>query len=106
VGTKKIAKADTTRTPWLDDKTDAPLFEQYARRLDSFLQTIADGKVEDKEITAQEKRLVELMREVEPMLDDKTHAKVTELLCELTAYDLMQLIHLMQQARPRTTFRG
>jgi hypothetical protein len=31
---------------------------------------------------------------------------VTELLCELTAYDLMQTLHEMQKARPRTAFRG
>jgi hypothetical protein len=41
------------------------------------------------------------MKEVEPMLDDKQHAKVTQLLCELTAYDIMQTLHGVQQARPK-----
>lgn len=94
-----------TRTPWLDD-TDHPQLETYARRLESFVQTMADGRVDEGEIKAQESRLVDLMREVEPMLDDTVHEKVTRLLCELTAYDLMQIIHTMQQARPRTKFRG
>jgi len=94
-----------TRTPWLDE-SDAPQLEAYARRLDSFIQTMADGRVDESEIKAQEGRLVALLREVEPLLDDDVHEKVTRLLCELTAYDLMQIIHTMQQARPRTKFRG
>jgi hypothetical protein len=46
------------------------------------------------------------MKEIEPKLDDGLHAKVTELLCELTAHDLMQMLYQMQQARPKTVFRG
>ncbi|MCC6417303.1 MAG: hypothetical protein IT429_03550 [Gemmataceae bacterium] len=94
------------RQSWLDDKTQEPLIEQYARQLESFMQTMADGVVEEKEIKDQEKRLTKLMKELEPQLDDELHARVTELLCELTAYDLMQMLHLMQQARPVTKFRG
>lgn len=94
------------RTQWLDEKTQTPVIDQYAQKLDTFVQTMADGKVDDKEIKAQETRLVNLMKEVEPLLDDKTHEKVTRLLCELTAYDIMQLLHTMQQARPKTKFRG
>jgi hypothetical protein len=94
------------RTSWFDDKTEAPLIEQRARQLDSFVQTIADGKVEASEIKTQEGRLVALMKEIEPKLDDVLHAKVTQLLCELTAYDLMQILYTVQQARPKTKFRG
>ena len=94
------------RMQWLDDKTQAPLIDQYAQKLDTFVQTMADGIVDDKEMKAQETRLVTLMKEVEPLLDDKTHEKVTKLLCELTAFDIMQMLHTMQQARPKTKFRG
>jgi hypothetical protein len=102
---KKANKA-TGRKSWFDQKTQAPLIEQYARQLDSFIETMADGRVDDAEIQAQESRLVALMKEVEPKLDDALHEKVTQLLCELTAYDIMQLLHTMQQTRPRTTFKG
>jgi hypothetical protein len=94
------------RISWFDEKSEAPLIDTYARQLDSYVQTMADGKVEEKEIRDQEARLVALMKEVEPKLDDQMHEKVTRLLCELTAYDLMQMLHLIQQARPRTAFRG
>jgi hypothetical protein len=100
-------KSSTTeRLAWLDEKTHAPLIEKYARQLDSFIDTMADGKVEPSEITAQEERLIKLMKEIEPQLDDALHAKVTQLLCELTAYDLMQTIAAMQASRPKTAFRG
>jgi hypothetical protein len=94
------------RQSWFDEKTHEPLIEQYARQLDSFLTTMADGVVEAREIKEQEERLVKLMQELEPLLDDKQHEKVTRLLCELTAYDLMQTLYTMQQARPKTAFRG
>jgi hypothetical protein len=98
--------ATPNRTSWFDEKTEMPVIEQRARQLDSFLQTMADGIVEAAEIKAQEGRLVALMKEIEPKLDDTLHAKVTQLLCELTAYDLMQIIYTIQQAKPKTKFRG
>jgi hypothetical protein len=93
------------RTNWFDKKSH-PLIEEYARRLDTFIAALADGKVDAAEVEAQEARLVNLMKEVEPLLDDALHAKVTRLLCELTAYDLMHTLHLMQESRPKTTFQG
>jgi len=94
------------RTSWFDVQTQTPLIEGYARQLKSFLQTMADGRVDKGEIKDQEARLVRLMREIEPKLDDPLHAKITELLCELTAYDIMQLTCAIGQARPMTQFRG
>lgn len=94
------------RISWLDEQAQTPIIDQYARKLDSFIQTLADGVVDEKEIQAQEARLVALMKEVEPLLDDVLHEKVSRLLGELTAYDLMQMLNMMQQARPKTAFRG
>lgn len=94
------------RVSWFDEISQMPLIETYAGQLDSFVQTMADGKVEEKELREQESRLVGLMKEIEPQLSDELHEKVTRLLCELTAYDLMQTLHMMEQARPRTKFRG
>jgi hypothetical protein len=94
-----------SRSRWFDKKSH-PLIEEQARRLDAFVAALADGRVDAAEVEAQEARLVNLMKEIEPQLDDELHAKITELLCELTAYDLMHLLHLMQASRPRTTFQG
>lgn len=94
-----------TRRSWVDPDTNDPLIDDYAKQLQSFMRAFQDGVISDKEISDQEARLVDLMKEVEEMLDDKTHAKVTRLLCELTAYDIMQLTYEMQQARA-TMFKG
>ncbi len=94
-----------TRRSWVDPDTNDPLIDDYAKQLQSFMRAFQDGVISDKEISDQEARLVDLMKEVEEMLDDQTHAKVTRLLCELTAYDIMQLTYEMQQARA-TMFKG
>ena len=91
---------------WLDENTDEPMIAEQAQRLETFLAAMADGRIDEDELQAQERRLVQALREVEPLLDEKLHAKVTQLLCELTAYDIMQAVHTMQQARPKTAFRG
>ena len=82
------------------------MLAEYARKLDSFCDAVADGKVTTGELDEQEKRLVTLMKEIEPLLSPEAHEKVTQLLCEVTAYDLMQTMHLAGKSRPKTTFRG
>jgi len=94
------------RISWIDEETQSSVIEQYSRQLDSFIDTFADGRVDEAELATQEQRLTALMQEIEPQLDDELHAKVTKLLCELTAYDIMQLAVVMQESRPKTTFRG
>lgn len=91
---------------WLDEKTQTPTLDEAARRLESFTAAMADGHIDDSELKSQKARLVKLLKEVEPQLDPALHQKVTELLCELTAYNLMGALHTMQQARPKTVFRG
>lgn len=93
------------RQSWIDPDTNEPLIDDYAKQLDSFARAFQDGVISDKEISDQEARLVDLLKEVESELDDATHAKVTKLLCELTAFDIMQFTYEMQQARA-TMFRG
>lgn len=91
---------------WLDETAEVPVIAEKARRLESFVAALADGKVDDAEIAAQQARLVKLMKEIEPQLDVAMHAKITELLCEMAAYDVMQVLHSMQASRPKSKFRG
>ena len=88
------------RQSWLDEK-QSPQIDQYARHLGSFIDALADGKIDRAELSTQEKKVAELMKEMEPKLDDATHAKVTQLLCELTAYNIMRLLHELQAERMR-----
>jgi hypothetical protein len=99
-------KKSKTASSWFDEASHAPVIDEQARRLDSFLAAMADGVIDESELHAQEARVVELMKEVEPLLGDEVHDKVTRLLCEMTAYDLMRIFRAIQEARPKTTFRG
>jgi hypothetical protein len=94
------------RTHWLDEASETPLIQEQAQRLTGFIDAMADGKIETHELLAQEARLVEVMKRVEPELSDKLHADVTRLLCELTAYNIMHTLHAVVNARPKTKFRG
>ena len=91
---------------WLDANTQTPLIDDYAQQLSTFVEAMADGRVDHSELTQQEARLVALLRDVEPKLDEALHTQVTKLLCELTAYNVMQTLFSLQDARPKTTFRG
>ena len=95
-----------TRQSWLDDSGESSLIDEYVQKLTHFVDTMADGRVDAGELAAQEKRLTSALREVEAGLDDATHAKVTRLLCELTAYNVMQTLHGLDLARAQSTFRG
>ena len=105
MSTKKESKAGS-RTEWLDEKTHTPLVGQYAERLGTFLEAMADGMIEDHELKAQSARVVALMKTIEPELSDELHEKVTHLLCELSAYNIMHTIHDLVKEKPRTKFRG
>jgi hypothetical protein len=101
-----MAAKTTFKSQWFDESTETPIIAEQSRRLDSFLTAVADGRVDKRELEDQEQRLVNLMREIEPQLEPAMHEKVTQLLCELTAYDMMNVMNMMQQARPATKFRG
>ena len=94
------------RTSWLDDDQKTVRIDDYARNLQPFVDAMADGRIDDSELTAQEQRVIKLMKDVEPKLDDETHGRVTELLCELSAFSAMQMLHTLFEARPKTKFQG
>jgi hypothetical protein len=89
------------RTNWFDPKTNLPILDQRVHELEAFTQAMADGRVDRHELDAQQERLVAAMKAVEPALDDKLHQKVTTLLLELTAYDIMRTLHELQAGRPK-----
>lgn len=94
------------RLSWLDDKAETTLIDNYAENMESFVAAMADGRIDDQELANQEKKLVELMKQVEPGLDDDAHQQITQLLCEMSAFSTMQTLHAIWEARPKTTFRG
>ena len=92
------------RTSWFDDKAEHPLIDEQVRKLESFTSAIADGIVSKQELNGQEQRLTAAMKKVESELGDDLHAKVTTLLVELSAYNVMRLLHELQTERVRMVF--
>jgi hypothetical protein len=90
------------RVSWFDDKTAVPVIDEQAAKLESFVNAMADGRIEKHELQGQQDRLVKVMREVEGELNDAQHERVTRLLVELSAYYVLRLLHLLQSERLRT----
>lgn len=87
------------RTPWFDAETGKPILDQYVQQMPAFQAAMADGRVDQHELDAQEARLVAVMQRVEPHLDHATHELVTGLILELSCYSLLETIRALQQAR-------
>jgi predicted transcriptional regulator len=92
------------RISWFDDKAEHEAIQERASKLESFTSALADGVVSKQELTGQEQRLVGAMKKLEPELSDALHARVTDVLVELTAYNVMRLLHELQSERARLVF--
>ena len=93
------------RTSWFDDKAGTEQIQDRVQKLESFTNALADGVVTAQELESQEKRLVEAMKAAESLLSDEQHAKVTTLLVELTAYNIMRLLRELKAEHARMAFR-
>ena len=92
------------RASWFDDKAEHPAIQERVSKLESFTSAMTDGVVTAQELTGQEQRLMAAMKTVDGQLDDATHAQVTTILVELTAYNVMRLLHELQAERARLAF--
>lgn len=92
------------RTSWFDDKAEHSIIHDKVNSLESFTNALADGVVSKQEVGGQEQRLVAAMKTLETDLNDDQHAKVTTVLVELTAYNVMRLLHELQTERARLAF--
>jgi hypothetical protein len=88
-------------TSWFDEKEEHPAVLEQVKKLESFTDALADGVIEKNELEQQERRLTAAMRGLEPELSDEVHAKVTAVLVELTAYNVMRLLHELNAERVR-----
>ena len=93
------------RTSWFDDKAEHPLIHEQIERLESFTSALADGHISKQELGGQEQRLVAAMKALEPDLSDALHARVTTVLVELSAYNVMRLLHELRAEQTRLAFK-
>jgi CBS-domain-containing membrane protein len=89
------------RHSWIDADSN-PDLDAHVGQLEHFTKSMADGVIDANELETQENNLVAAMREVEAVLDDAQHAKVTKLLAELTAYSVMRTLHELTAARVKS----
>lgn len=92
------------RTSWFDDKAEHALVHEQVNKLESFTNALADGVVSSQELKGQEQRLVSAMKTLEAGLNDEQHAKATTVLVELTAYNIMRLLHELRTEQTRIAF--
>jgi hypothetical protein len=88
------------RASWFDDKAEHALIHEKLEKLESFTSALADGVVSKQELTGQ----VKAMKSLEGTLSDEQHASATTVLVELTAYNVMRLLHELQSERTRLAF--
>jgi predicted transcriptional regulator len=94
------------RTSWFDERAEHPAVQEQVHKLESFTNALADGVVAKDELQSQEQRLVAAMKRLEPELSDDLHAKVTAVLVELSAYNIMRLLNELQTKRVQSAFSG
>ena len=92
-----------TRISWFDEKTHMPVIDEQVHKLSSFVDAMADGVIDDAELEKQQSSVVAAMQAVEGELSDAQHAKITRLMVELSAYNIMRLLHELQQSRKEHT---
>ena len=92
------------RTSWFDDAAQHPAIHERMEKLESFTSALADGEVSKQELSGQEARLMAALKALEPDLSDVLHAKVTTVLVELSAYNVMRLLHELHAERARMAF--
>ena len=103
---RTVRKEDlVARTSWFDEKAEHPAIQERVSKLESFTSALADGVVTKQELAGQEQRLVAAMKNVEGDLSDPLHAKVTDVLVELTAYNIMRLLHELHTERVRMAIK-
>src|SRR5262245_66256111 len=92
------------RASWFDDKAEHPVIQEQVEKLASFTTAMEDGIISAQELSGQEQRVVAAMKNVEAELNDDLHSKVTNMLVEMTAYNVMRLLHELQIEHTRRAF--
>ena len=95
-----------TRINWLDEDTNVPALDEQVAKLQHFTDSMADGIVDVEELSTQNEAVVTAMKAVQDDLSDEQHAKVTTLLAELTALNIMTTFHELAASRIRKIGEG
>jgi hypothetical protein len=92
------------RVSWFDETTHVPVIDEQVQKLSVFVDAMADGVIDRAELEKQQSSVIAAMQAVEAELNDDQHAKITRLLVELSAYNIMRLLHELQLSRRQQAF--
>jgi hypothetical protein len=93
-----------SRIDWFDEHKEVPVIDEQVSKLATFVDAMADGVIDKSELEKQQASVVQAMKAVQHELSDAQHEKVTRLLVELSAYNVMRLLHELQQTRLERAF--
>lgn len=94
------------RINWFDTETELPALDEHVAKLEHFTDAMADGVIDAGELAKQEQAVVRAMKAVQDRLDDEQHALVTALLLEVSAYNVMTVLHDLAGERLSQAFEG
>lgn len=81
------------RDGWFDGKGVDLLRDEFLEDHAGWRRYIADGQITAAEILEQETRIIEMLKEVEPTLNDEQHTAMTKVLLEYEVLVNMALVH-------------
>jgi hypothetical protein len=81
---------ESSRISWFDQEKGPLYLSEYFQRMDSWQQAIADNKITPEEIRDQASRVIALLKEVEPLVNETEHQVITETLYEMAVLQAMQ----------------
>ena len=74
------------RASWFDEGSNRLLFTEYATKMASWQDAMADGVIDDVELSTQAERLQALLSALEPKLNDDIHQELTTIFYELAVF--------------------
>jgi len=81
------------RDGWFDGRGLDLLREQFLDHHEGWKKYIEDSQITAEEILEQENRIINMLRELEPIIEDGLHKKLTAVLLEYEVLVNMALIH-------------
>jgi hypothetical protein len=78
------------RKSWFDQESNEAMFSEYLEQMESWQTALADGTVQPDELQAQANKVSEMLRTLEPKLDDELHEEITQVLYEWAVLQAME----------------
>ncbi len=86
---------------WFDPESNELMFSKYLEQMESWQSALADGVVEPEEVRQQAERVSEMLRVLEPKLNDELHEELTQVLYEWAVLQGMERLAQLTEEEGR-----